>query len=85
MISNVPGPREEMYWNGARLTDVYPVSVVMEGLALNITVTTTAQHMNFGLIGARKELPSLQRLLTHLETALEELEKLADVAGSVKG
>ena len=43
----------------------YPVSVVMEGLALNITVTTTAQHMNFGLIGARKELPSLQRLLTH--------------------
>lgn len=78
MISNVPGPGKELYWNGARLTDMYPVSVVMEGLALNITVTTTANHMNFGLIGARKELPSLQRLLTHLGTALEELEKLAD-------
>ena len=85
MISNVPGPREEMYWNGARLTDVYPVSVVMEGLALNITVTSTATHMNFGLIGARKELPSLQRLLTHLDTALEELEKIADVTASATG
>ncbi|GAB33825.1 putative acyltransferase, partial [Gordonia otitidis NBRC 100426] len=37
----------------------------------------TAEHVNFGLIGARKELPSLQRLLTHLDTALEELEKIA--------
>ncbi|OPX12904.1 wax ester/triacylglycerol synthase family O-acyltransferase, partial [Gordonia sp. i37] len=73
IISNVPGPSEHMYWNGARLDGVYPVSVAMEGLALNITVTTTAEHVNFGLIGARKELPSLQRLLTHLDTALEEL------------
>lgn len=79
LISNVPGPSEHMYWNGARLDGVYPVSVVMEGLALNITVTTTAEHVNFGLIGARKELPSLQRLLTHLDTALEELEKVANV------
>ncbi len=79
IISNVPGPSEHMYWNGARLDGVYPVSVAMEGLALNITVTTTAEHVNFGLIGARKELPSLQRLLTHLDTALEELEKVANV------
>ncbi|MGC5246004.1 WS/DGAT/MGAT family O-acyltransferase [Gordonia sp. DT219] len=82
IISNVPGPSEHMYWNGARLDGVYPVSVVMEGLALNITVTTTAEHVNFGLIGARKELPSLQRLLTHLDTALEELEKVANVTSS---
>ncbi|WLP89134.1 wax ester/triacylglycerol synthase family O-acyltransferase [Gordonia sp. NB41Y] len=81
MISNVPGPSEHMYWNGARLDGVYPVSVVMEGMALNITVTTTAEHVNFGLIGARKELPSLQRLLTHLDTALDELEKAADLPG----
>ncbi|MGV9827191.1 MULTISPECIES: WS/DGAT/MGAT family O-acyltransferase [unclassified Gordonia (in: high G+C Gram-positive bacteria)] len=79
IISNVPGPSEHLYWNGARLDGVYPVSVVLEGLALNVTVTTTAEHVNFGLIGARKELPSLQRLLTHLDTALEEMEKVAHV------
>lgn len=81
IISNVPGPSEHLYWNGARLDGVYPVSIPMSGSALNITVTSTAEHVNFGLIGARKELPSLQRLLTHLDTALEELEKLAATEG----
>lgn len=78
-ISNVPGHQEPRYWNGARLEGSYPVSIAMEGLALNITVTSTADQVNFGLIGARKELPSLQRLLTHLDTALEELEKVAGI------
>ncbi|MGC5257137.1 WS/DGAT/MGAT family O-acyltransferase [Gordonia sp. DT218] len=81
IISNVPGPAEQLYWNGARLDGAYPVSIAMEGLALNITVTTTADQVNFGIIGARKELPSLQRLLTHLGTALEELEKVAGIDG----
>jgi WS/DGAT/MGAT family acyltransferase len=79
IISNVPGPSEQLYWNGARLDGVYPVSIAMEGLALNITVTSSADHVNFGLIGARAQVPSLQRLLTHLDTALEELEKVARV------
>lgn len=79
IISNVPGPSEHLYWNGARLDGLYPVSIAMEGLALNITVTSTAEHINFGLIGARAQVPSLQRLLTHLDTALEELEKVAHV------
>jgi diacylglycerol O-acyltransferase / wax synthase len=79
IISNVPGPSEHLYWNGARLDGVYPVSIPMEGLALNITVTSTADHVNFGLIGARAQLPSLQRLLTHLDTALEEMEKVAGI------
>lgn len=80
IISNVPGPAVELYWNGARLDGSYPVSIAMEGSAMNITVTTTADQVNFGIIGARKELPSLQRILTHLDTALEELEKVARVS-----
>ncbi len=79
IISNVPGPREHMYWNGARLDGIYPVSIAMEGLAINITVATAADQVNFGIIGARKELPSLQRILTHLDTALEEMEKVAGI------
>ncbi len=76
MISNVPGPEEPLYWNGARLDGCYPVSIPMEGLAMNITVTTVAGKANFGIIGARAELPRLQRLLDHLETALAEMEAL---------
>ena len=37
VISNVPGPRSPMYWNGARLDGLYPLSIVLDGQALNIT------------------------------------------------
>lgn len=78
IISNVPGPKTEMYWNGAKLDGVYPASIVLDGQALNITLATNADNVNFGLVGDRRSVPSLQRMLTHLDTALEELEKLAD-------
>ena len=80
IISNVPGPKKDLYWNGARLDGVYPASIAMDGQALNITVASNGDNINFGLTGARATIPSLQRLLTHLDTALEELEKLCDIA-----
>ena len=36
IISNVPGPKEKMYWNGAELDGFYPVSIVLNGMALNM-------------------------------------------------
>ena len=74
IVSNVPGPTKEMYFNGARLDGMYPVSIVLDGQALNITLTSRHGFLDFGLIGCRKSVPSLQRLLTHLETSLAELE-----------
>ncbi|MFW0788334.1 WS/DGAT/MGAT family O-acyltransferase [Gordonia sp. CPCC 205333] len=79
IISNVPGPQHDLYWNGAQLDGLYPVSIPASGCALNITITSTGRYMGFGLIGARAQVPSLQRLLTHLDTALGELEKVADI------
>jgi diacylglycerol O-acyltransferase len=75
VISNVPGPKKPLYWNGARLDGMYPLSIPTKGQALNITVTSYAGQMQFGLIGCRRSLPHLQRLLPALEEALAELEK----------
>jgi diacylglycerol O-acyltransferase / wax synthase len=77
VISNVPGPKNPLYWNGARLQGIYPLSIPLTGQALNITVTSYAGNMEFGLIGCRRSVPHLQRLLTHLEDALADLEKAA--------
>jgi diacylglycerol O-acyltransferase len=80
IISNVPGPRTTQYLNGARLTGTYPVSVPMQGMALNITCNSYADDMCFGLTGCRRSVPHLQRLLTYLDDELAALEKATGVA-----
>jgi len=77
VISNVPGPKEPMYWNGAQLDGFYPVSIVLDGMALNMTLTSYVDKLEFGLIACRKALPSMQRLLGYLDDALDELEVVA--------
>lgn len=76
-VSNVPGPRETLYLNGSRLEATYPVSIPMHGMALNITLESYADTMNFGFIGCRDALPHLQRLAVYTGDALDELDKLA--------
>jgi diacylglycerol O-acyltransferase len=80
IISNVPGPRSTQYLNGARLTGTYPVSVPMQGMALNITCNSYADDMCFGLTGCRRSVPHLQRMLTYLDEELGALEKAVGVA-----
>ncbi|SDX50558.1 WS/DGAT/MGAT family O-acyltransferase [Marinobacter mobilis] len=77
VISNVPGPQEPCYWNGAKLEGMYPVSIAMDRMALNMTLTSYCDQIEFGLIGCRRTLPSLQRLLDYLEDGLTELEQAA--------
>ena len=75
VISNVPGPRKPLWWNGARLEGVYPLSIPIDGQALNVTVNSYVDNLEFGLIGCRRSVPHLQRLLVHLEDSLVGLEK----------
>jgi WS/DGAT/MGAT family acyltransferase len=74
VISNVPGPKVPLWMQGARLDAFYPLSIPTVGQALNITVTTYVDNMEFGLTGCRRHVPHLQRLLTHIDTSLDELE-----------
>ena len=73
-ISNVPGPDKPLFFRGAELVAIYPVSIVTHGQALNITCQSYAGSMNFGFTGCHATLPSLQRLAVYAVDALEELE-----------
>ena len=53
---------------------MYPLSVVLDGQALNITVTSFADAIAFGLTGCRRSVPHLQRLLGYLDDELNALE-----------
>src|SRR3546814_14575033 len=67
IISNVPGPKRTLHWNGARLDGMYPVSVITSGLALNITLTSYVDKLEFGIIACPRTLPRVQRLLELFE------------------
>jgi diacylglycerol O-acyltransferase / wax synthase len=74
VISNVPGPRERLYWNGARLDGMYPLSTIADGYALNITVISYAGSLEVGITADRAALPRVQRLIDHLEDEIAALE-----------
>lgn len=74
VISNVPGPKDPLYLNGAEMLASYPVSLVLHGYALNITVLSYKDSLEFGVIGCRDTLPHIQRFLDYFEESLVELE-----------
>jgi diacylglycerol O-acyltransferase len=79
IISNVPGPRSPLYFNGARMDGLYPLSIPLDGQALNITCSSYADALGFGLTGCRRSVPHLQRLLGHLDDELGNLERAVGV------
>jgi WS/DGAT/MGAT family acyltransferase len=74
VISNVPGPQFPLYCAGARLVANYPVSVVTDGMGMNITVMSYCGKMDFGIVTDRDQIPDAWRLIGFLQDALDELE-----------
>ncbi|MEA2851057.1 MAG: diacylglycerol O-acyltransferase / wax synthase [Rhodospirillaceae bacterium] len=79
-ISNVPGPPMPLYCAGAKVTALHPVSIAAHGAALNITVQSYMDALNFGLTADRRAVPDVGRLGDYLVEAADELKK-AVVAG----
>jgi diacylglycerol O-acyltransferase len=74
VISNVPGPREPLYLAGAQMQANYPVSVVVDGVGLNMTVMSYRDHMDFGIIADREQVDDVWSLMETCSTALDEFE-----------
>ncbi|MBL1074486.1 wax ester/triacylglycerol synthase family O-acyltransferase [Nocardia sp. 2] len=75
-ISNVPGPRNPLYWNGARLEALYPISLLMHGNPFNVTCVGYNGALHFGVLGASDSLPPMEYLTQALDSALDELTEL---------
>jgi diacylglycerol O-acyltransferase / wax synthase len=81
VISNVPGPQVPLYCAGARIVASYPVSVITDGLGLNITVFSYCGSLDFGIVADREQVRDVWKLIEWLEEALDELK--APAPGSV--
>ena len=82
VISNVPGIRETMYWNGARMDGSYPVSIVMDGVAMNITLVTYDKNVDFGIVACRRSMPHVQRIIDYMEDSLAAMEEAAGLTAA---
>ncbi len=77
-ISNVPGPRTPLYFAGARLDNYIPVSIVTDGMGLNITVHSYLENLDFGIIAARELVPDLWDMA---DLHIAEIGRLFDACG----
>ncbi len=73
VISNVPGPQFPLYMAGAKLVANYPVSVILDGMGLNITVMSYMGHMDFGIVADRDQMPDVDVLLDYMHEELAAL------------
>jgi WS/DGAT/MGAT family acyltransferase len=85
-VSNVPGPRQTLYAAGAELLHIFPVSISTHGIALNITVQSYRDQLDFGFIAGANIIPHVQVLCDMLPEEFEALEAaFAQPAAEVKG
>lgn len=81
-ISHVPGPQDEMYWNGAHIEEMYPVSTVYDGQTLNVTTCSYADRIGFGYVAGREAVPDIESLIPLTEQCLGELEAALGVCAT---
>src|SRR5947208_13209333 len=74
-VSNVPGPRQTLYAAGAELLHIFPVSISTHGLALNITVQSYRDQLDFGFIAGANIIPHVEVLCNMLSEEFERLDK----------
>lgn len=79
VISNVPGPREPLFFAGAQLQHQFPVSIVTDGQGLNITVTSYMDRLDFGFIVDRDLVPDVWDLA---DMHIEEITRLLQASGT---
>jgi WS/DGAT/MGAT family acyltransferase len=85
IVSNVPGPSVPLYFAGAELLAIYPVSAITDGQALNITVMSYAGSLRFGLVACREICPDLGRMAQGLRLELDALLESRRAAAEVPG
>ena len=78
VISNVPGPRRHLYMDGARLEGIWPLSVLMDGQALNITVTSYVDQLHVGVVSCRDVVENIEKIGTLLEEEFAAIKKIKE-------
>ncbi len=83
VISNVPGPAQPLYLAGARMLSNWPTSIVVHGLALNITVQSQGGRLDFGLMADGVAMPDVREVADAISITFDDLRILQGVPPEV--
>ena len=75
VISNVVGMREKRYSNGSLIEADYPMSLLVPGQAMNITVISRANMLDVAVLVCPTLIPEPQRVGDAIAESLDELER----------
>jgi diacylglycerol O-acyltransferase / wax synthase len=84
VVSNIPGPAEQLYMLGCPLREAYPIVPLAERHGLSIGFTTVAGGAFFCVYADRDSVPDPERLAGEIGGALDELIQLAPEAGATR-
>lgn len=80
IISNVPGPPIDLYFAGAKLEAMYPLSIISDGIGLNVTIMSYRNSIDIGITADREQTPEVQTLVDGMQSELELLLAAARAA-----
>lgn len=78
IVSNVPGPPLTMYCLGARVTKFFPLGPILEGAGLNVTVVSSADTMNMGLVACPDIVPNVASIGEYFAEGIAVLKARAE-------
>ena len=74
-VSNVPGPRQPLFFNGAKLLRMMGVGPVVDGLGLMFTALSYVDEIAVTISGCRQITPDPDFMADCLRSAYAELEE----------
>jgi diacylglycerol O-acyltransferase len=73
LVSNFPGPTIPLYFGACKVESMYPVSTLVPGSGLNITMVSYNGQLNLGLLCCSNKIDSIEPLKTYILEAFDLL------------
>ena len=71
----MPGPKDIRYFGESKLLAIYPISTIVPGGGVNITLLTYGDKANVGLVCSDRKIKSVESMALYFNDAFELLEK----------
>ncbi|WP_018694013.1 wax ester/triacylglycerol synthase domain-containing protein [Algicola sagamiensis] len=78
LISNMPGPKQQLYFQESAVVATYPISTIPPGGGINVTMLTYNGRVNVGMVCCNRDIKSLAPMKAYLHEAFDLLERSVD-------